>query len=82
MFIPLEIVLIIFAVLVLGRFVIVPAIRPLFGKAWEDKQLEDAQTKHRQAQKLLKAAELKAEALEAEVRADEIIEKALEDKLK
>lgn len=82
MFIPFEIILIILSVLVLGRFVIVPAIRPLFGKAWEDKQLEDAQYKQRKAQKLLKAAELNREALEIEVKADEILEKALEDKIK
>jgi len=82
MFIPIEIFLILLASLVLLRFVVFPAIKPLFGKHWEDRQLEDAQAKHRRAQKLLKAAELRKAALEAEVKADEIIEKALEDKLK
>jgi F0F1-type ATP synthase membrane subunit b/b' len=82
MFIPLEIILILLTSLFLVRFVLIPAIRPLLGKRWEDKQLEEAQDKHRQAQKLLKAAELHKAALEAEVKADEIIDKALEDKLK
>lgn len=82
MFIPFEIILICLVSLVLFRFIVVPAVRPLFGKHWEDKQLEDAQAKHRRAQKLLKAAELQRDALEAEVKADEIIDRALEDKLK
>lgn len=82
MFIPFEIILIILASFLLVGFVVVPAIKPLLGKRWEDKQLEEAEQTHRRAQKLLKAAELKKAALEAEVKADEIIEKALDDKLK
>lgn len=82
MFIPFEIILIVLASALLFRTVLIPAIKPLFGKRWEDKQLEEAQAKHRQAQKLLRAAELQKSALEAEVKADEIIEKALDDKLK
>lgn len=82
MFIPFEFFLIILAVVLLGRFIVYPAIKPLLGKNWADKQLEDAEEKHRQAQKLLKAAELQAKALEAEVKADEIRENALNDKLK
>lgn len=82
MFIPFEIVLIILAVWFLGVFVIVPVFKPLLGKRWEDKQLQDAEEKHCKAQKLLKAAELQAKALEAEVRADEVMENVLKDKLK
>jgi len=54
----------------------------LFGRRWEDKQLKDAEEKHRRAQKLLKAAELEAKALEAEVKADEVRDNVLNDKLK
>ena len=82
MFIELEVLLT--AVLGFGLFyaVVVPIMRPLFSKSSEDKRLEAAQEKARKAQKLLVAAELEAKALEAEVKADEIRENALKDKLK
>ncbi len=65
MFVPFEIILIFVAILV-GARVLFKTFLPLFGKRWEDKQLEDAKTKRDRAQKLLRAAELEAEALEAE----------------
>jgi len=81
MFIEIE-TLIVILVAIFGTLLIVPILKPLFGRRWEDKQLKDAEEKHRRAQKLLKAAELEAKALEAEVKADEVRDNVLNDKLK
>lgn len=80
--IGLEVLLTIFLGGLLVLFVVVPAFRPLFGKKWEDKRLEDAKAKHERAQKVLMAAELEAKAVEVELRADEVREHILNEKLK
>ena len=82
MFIELEIILTIFVTLILVRFLVVPAIKPLLRKKWEDSQLEKAEEKHKRAQKLLKAAELEAKAWEVELRADEVMENVFSEKTK
>lgn len=82
MFIPIEALLLFLLTCLFTAKVIIPAFRPLFNKSYEDKKLNDAKQKDRKAQKLLMAAELEAKALETEVRADEVIEHALSDRIK
>lgn len=76
MFIDLEIILSTIIGFLFFIFIVVPAVKPLFAKRWEDKQLEEAKSRQKRAQKLLKAAELEAKALKTEIKIDKVIDDA------